>query len=648
MATTWRLFQQRVRFHVRCFSVQTPPTSPLSKLLPYQRQGVERLVQSKRLLLADEMGLGKTAQCVAAIGVLRKERMPENMRVLIALPKRLIPVWTAELDKWLEFPFTLQIADPRSFPLPSIGLSITLINYELCDRFRDELHKQVYDVVICDEAHYLKSQKAKRTRAVLGSHRSTGMEPTWLWLLTGTPVLNRPAELYPLLRALDPGQFSNFRAFLRKFCDGKVNQYGDKSLLDSRGVSNLDELAEKLQALMLRRLKKHVLDQLPLALPPKYHSCVCLTVSDANIAEHEGERFRSMVAKMDRRERHAVDLKSFGSGVYGDLMRYLEEITGLDMSDIVNRRRILGILATVRKETALAKVDPAIEFLQDMISSSQKKVVVFAHHRKVISSLMERLGDQAVCVMGGTSDEEQSLALRRFNEDPEVRIFVGSISATGVGLNLTAASDVVFLELDWSPAKMSQAEDRCHRLGQLDESVRIHYLVFPGTFDERIAKALFKKQATIDQILPEKNPIVEPVYIFDFGMYKGKGLLDVPRNYIGRLLDAGAWRHRLAFWRALFRHGVLSEVPPFSPSDSNEKMQFVFNFGKHAGKEWSDVPYSYRKWVIEEGKKGTWDSRADLKAFLIEEGHIRRDPVNDRADLEAFPIDPVMQQPDAQ
>lgn len=633
-----------MRFPVRCFSVQTPPTSPLSKLLPYQRQGVERLVHSKRLLLADDMGLGKTAQCVAAIGVLRKERMPENMRVLIALPKRLIPVWTAELDKWLEFPFTLRIASPRSFPLPSIGLSITLINYELCDRFRDELHKQVYDVVICDEAHYLKSLNSQRTRAVLGSCKSTGMESSWLWLLTGTPVLNRPAELYPLLRALDPGQFSNFRAYVRKFCD----QYGDKSLLGSRGDSNLDELAEKLQPLMLRRLKKHVLDQLPLALPPKYHSCVCLTVSDANIAEHEGERFRSMVANMDRRERHAVDLKSFGSGVYGDLMRYLEEITGLDMSDIVNRRRILGILATVRKETALTKVDPAIEFLQDMISSSQKKVVVFAHHRKVISSLMERLGDQAVCVMGGTSDEEQSLALRRFNEDPEVRIFVGSISATGVGLNLTAASDVVFLELDWSPAKMSQAEDRCHRLGQLDESVRIHYLVFPGTFDERIAKALFKKQATIDQILPEKNPIVEPVYIFDFGMYKGKGLLDVPRNYIRRLLDAGAWRHRLAFWRALFRHGVLSEVPPFSPSDSNEKMQFVFNFGKYAGKEWSDVPYSYRKWVIEEGKIGTWDTRADLKAFLIEEGHIRRDPVNGRADLKAFPIDPVMQQPDAQ
>ena len=193
---------------------------------------------------------------------------------------------------------------------------------------------------------------------------------------------------------------------------------------------------------MLRRLKKDVHGTLP--LPPKYRSCVCLDGSNLNVAEHERERVRSMVTERSPRNSTASDLKSFSSTAHSELRTYLEQFTGLDMSDYDNRRMMLGILVTVRKETALAKVNPAIEYLRSMISS-QKKVVVFAHHRNVILSVMEQLGDQAVCIMGGTSEAAQSLAIRRFQEDPNVRVFVGSIRAAGVGLTLTAASDVLFL-----------------------------------------------------------------------------------------------------------------------------------------------------------------------------------------------------------
>jgi SWI/SNF-related matrix-associated actin-dependent regulator 1 of chromatin subfamily A len=441
MAAARRFFQKRVGFPARCFSDRANST-PLSRLLPYQRLGVERLVQSKRLLLGDEMGLGKTAQIVVAIDVLRKEKMSEDMTVMIGVPKRLIPGWKTELNEWLESPFTLNIVTPRSFPRPSKGLTIYLIIYEICHKWRDELHKHVYDVLICDEAHYLKTQKSKRTLAVLGSSKGTGIPAKKFWPVTGTPVLNRPAEMFSLLQALAPGQFRNYEEYAKRFCNGREIHDGEKTYLDSRGDSNLDELAQILAPLMLRRLKKDVHGTLP--LPPKYRSCVCLDGSNLNVAEHERERVRSMVTDRSPRNSTASDLKSFSSTAHSELRTYLEQFTGLDMSDYDNRRMMLGILVTVRKETALAKVNPAIEYLRSMISS-QKKVVVFAHHRNVILSVMEQLGDQAVYIMGGTSEAAQSLAIRRFQEDPNVRVFVGSIRAAGVGLTLTAASDVLFL-----------------------------------------------------------------------------------------------------------------------------------------------------------------------------------------------------------
>lgn len=613
-------------------SLHLPTGAPL--LFPYQNEGVQRLVQAKRLLLADEMGLGKTVQCIEAINVIRTD----DTRVLIVCPKSVMGVWESELDRWLKSPLALHIASPKSFPLPSDG-SITLINYDICHKFREELQLRSYDVLICDEAHYLKSLTAKRTLAILGNvdATNTGIRSEYLWLLTGTPVLNRPVEIYPLLRALNPDEFASFDDFVARYCDPKTAHHGrGRYSMDYSGAKNLAELSLRLEPIMLRRYKVDVLTQ----LPPKFRSCLCLAGSDA--AELERERLRSILAAPSHTNRD--DLEHFGLEA-SDLLSYLGKIADLDIDDPENRNRIMGSLATVRKETALSKLEPAVELLSDIVDSH--KVVVFAHHRELIVALMERFGDQAVCVIGGMDMEARSHAVSRFQNDEDVRIFVGSIRAAGVGLTLTAASHVVFLELDWSPGVMSQAEDRCHRVGQLD-SVQVQYFVFKDTIDEWIAKSLLYKQSTIDQILPEKLAGIESGYVFDFGKHTGIRLEDAPRNYVQFLVRNEVWRQRPALWRALSTKGLVFEEPlpapaettnvkiprnTATPTTSNEEVidtpastkptatsneiHYVFDFGKYKGKKWGEVPTNYQQWIIREG---IWKKRKNLQKFLAEAG----------------------------
>ena len=613
-----------------------PFALPTKALFPYQEEGVERLIEAKRLLLADEMGLGKTVQCIGAINKICNEKSA----VLIICPKSVLGVWESELEAWLDSPFDIRMASAKSFPAPSDG-SITLINYDICYKFREMLQQSDYDIVICDEAHYLKSLSALRTLAVLGDGKSKnpGIQSDYLWLLTGTPVLNRPVELYPLLRAISPAEFASFQDFAERYCDPKTSHRGrGRFSMDYSGATNLLELSQRLEPVMLRRHKMDVLTQ----LPPKFRSCLCLTGSNA--AEQERDRLREVLTRYSS---FNEDLENFGSEA-SDLSSYLGKFTDLDLDNPENYNKVMGAMAIIRKETALTKLEPAVDLLEDIILS--EKVVVFAHHRELILALMERFGDKAVCVMGGMDTDERSRAVRSFQEDPDVRIFVGSIRAAGVGLTLTAASHVVFLELDWSPGVMSQAEDRCHRVGQLD-SVQVQYYVFKDTLDEWIAKSLLYKQSTIDQILPEKLSGIESGYVFDFGKHEGHRLEDVPRHYLQFIVQKEVWRSRPALWRALVMKGVVFEEPPSVQMDSldvkppenptdnadvkradasssapstavSKKINYVFDFGMHNGKKWGDVPKNYREWVIREG---AWKTQTTLKTSLTEAGVVLED-----------------------
>jgi SWI/SNF-related matrix-associated actin-dependent regulator of chromatin subfamily A-like protein 1 len=582
------------------------------QLFPYQEEGVKRLVEGKRILLADEPGLGKTVQCIAAIN---KLNLPDP-KILIVCPKSVLGVWEDELQTWLNTDtasLDIRVVTAQDFQIPPDG-SITLINYDICHKLQDSLQSIHFDVMICDEAHYLKSRAAKRTQAVLGNgKKNKGIQADFLWLLTGTPILNRPVELFPLLQAMDPDEIGSFAAYAERYCEPKAIPRGRLVVMDYSGASNLVELSKRLEPRMVRRYKSDVLTQ----LPPKFRSCLCLTgAEDAKKQER-----KMLMALMENDELNSNDgnLEDFGAEATS-LMNYLGTKTNLDLEDPDNRNRIMGTLATIRKETALNKLAPAVELLENVILS--QKVVVFCHHRELIARLLETFGKQAVSIVGGMDRESRSDAVRRFQQDDSVRMFVGSIHAAGVGLTLTAASRVVFLELDWSPAVMSQAEDRCHRVGQTD-SVQVQYYVFKDTIDEWVARSLLSKQSNIDQILPEAISS-QTGYVFDFGKYNEMRLEDVPRTYLTYLVKKEIFKTRPSLWKALVHRGMVLEQPPPEATkaakkqeDSVADVEFTFDFGKHKGLRWGDTPQNYREWIMREG---VWKTRPTLSKALSAAG----------------------------
>jgi len=602
--------------------MDSAPTT--KRLFGYQRIGVERLIEQKRLLLADEMGLGKTVQCIEAINQLAREKKKaaaaavaasdgqqqqhdERMRILIICPKSVLGVWQSELETWLEHSDDKNDDEPRpqwNTHIAQTGKkktkkqqqqqaqvqigdpgTITLINYDICHKLEQELRQPgKFDVIICDEAHYLKSPDTLRTMSILGSHIARGMKKAtrrnkgqlknaktnttalqsdYLWLLTGTPVLNRPMELFPLLSALDPRNFSNFFDYAERYCDPKlktvvVRRGGGPAqrfqMEDYSGASNLHELSQRLERVMLRRFKSEVLHE----LPAKFRSCTSLT-TDVDIGKQEFELLKASFEESIKDSANSTNttglggLGNFGSNAQ-ELVSYMNQMPETDNA-------LVGMISKIRRETAWLKLKPAIELLEEY--TQQEKVVVFAHHIDLIDDLMGHFGsNRAVVVKGGMNNDKRNEAVRKFQTDDNIRVFLGSIRAAGVGVTLTAASLVVFLELDWSPSVMSQAEDRCHRVGQ-KENVRVQYLVFKDTIDEWLSKTLIFKNANIRQILPEAASD-NAGYVLDFGKHAGMRLLDVPRPYIDYLIKQRIYenRNRHELWVALHDIGLVSEKPP--------------------------------------------------------------------------------------
>lgn len=417
--------------------------------LPYQQQGIEFAATRSSVLIADEMGLGKTVQ---AIGWMNAH--PEIESVLVVCPATLKINWRREIDRWLVSPV----------------VEVEIINY-------DVLHKldmgNVYDLVILDEAHYIKSPDARRSMAakqIQARHRIA---------LTGTPILNRPVELYGILQWLKPSLFTDKakKQFERRYCAGhlKTLRFGRrvKKVWDATGASNLDELRYKLNGLMIRRLKADVLKE----LPPKRRQIIELSREDISWVRDLA------IAKAE--EELAYDI----------------QVKGLD--DTVTAK--WDQLSKLRLETAMAKLPAATQVIFDAIENSGK-VVVFAHHHDVIDYLVEKL-PRAVRVDGRMGQDERQVSVDRFQNDPMVKVFVGQIQAAGVGLTLTAASHVIFVELDWTPGLVSQAEDRCHRIGQ-KASVLVQHLVLEDSLDAKMAKALVKKQEIIERALDAQKGAV--------------------------------------------------------------------------------------------------------------------------------------------
>lgn len=474
--------------------------------LPYQRAGIAYALRQKCTLIADEMGLGKTIQ---AIGLINHD--PDIRRILILCPASLRLNWQRELHRWLVRSFEFHVVNGGRLPPLTPGLFghgyIAIANYDQLVTakhsawLRAGLAALAWDLVIADEAHYLKTPKSGRTKAVLGDPDPRKPVPGAIakakraLFLTGTPILNRPAELWPLAHRLAPERFNSWQRFQTRYC---WNDEADRP--DPRkGASNLDELQHALRStIMIRRLKSDVLKE----LPPRRHQMIPLDAAghepliqqEIALANQIQEKIR--VARADM----AAARASGNDDAHRARVKKLQ-------SDIGPLQAHVSI---VRHQLGLAKVPLVIAHIKDLLDSGEcDKLIVFAHHRDVNNELYGAFLGRAVRLIGGLSEHDRDNAVQRFQNDPTINLFVGSIDAAGLGLTLTAASTVLFAEQAWTPGAMTQAIDRTHRIGQKN-TVLAQYLVFDGSLDAKMAQTLVEKGEIIEAALDLCPPSDQP------------------------------------------------------------------------------------------------------------------------------------------
>ena len=428
-------------------------------LLPYQEKGVA-FIQAKRgrALIADEMGLGKTAQALAWL-----QLNPTMRPALIVVPASLKLNWRNEILKWMPVePSVVQVLNGSQVH-PTTG-EIIIINYDILPAWVEHLRNRNIQCLILDECHYIKNGKAKRTKAVKAL--SKGVRS--VICLSGTPVVNRPVEMYNAINIVDPTFAPTPWKFYHRYCGAKNNGFG----WDFSGATNTEELHEKLTTqLMIRRKKADVLKE----LPDKMYVYVPMELDNRKEYQQAEWNFVDFV----RQQKGAEAAERAGNAAH------LAEIEGL-------------------KQLAVqGKLNACIDWIRDFIESGEK-LVVMAVHKFVIDALMNAFPDIAVKVDGSVTSEHRQANVDSFQNDPKVRLFIGNIKAAGVGLTLTAASNVVFMELPWTPGDLQQAEDRCHRIGQKN-AVTIYYMLAEKTIEEKIAKLIDSKRKVLDAVLDGKQ-----------------------------------------------------------------------------------------------------------------------------------------------
>lgn len=440
--------------------------------LAYQRGGIAYAtkVAKEGVLFGDEMGLGKTIQ---AIGVINAD--PNIRRALVICPKSLTINWVRELRKWLVRPLSVyRVSYEQSDD------AVVVCSFEEAKKFQDHLTRG-WDLVVLDEAHKFKNPKAQRTKAIFEVTKHARRR----FALTGTPIENKPVELFTLLALVAPGvwtpkgvndkgQWKDFFAFGLRYCGGTKTNWG----WDFSGASNLPELQNKLRATcMIRRLKKDVLKE----LPPKRRQIVVVHPGGAAAAIAAERAAWAMKDDPETYDAAAQRLSAFTAEAFAELSR-------------------------ARHQVGRAKVGAVIEHVTDALEDDvARKIVVMAIHVDVIDEIMAGLAEfYPVRLTGQVDVLDRQDAVDRFQKDPRCRVFVGNMQAAGVGITLTASSHMVFAEQDWVPGVISQAEDRIHRIGQ-DESVLIQHIVLDGSLDARMIEVVIAKQQLADRGLDVRS-----------------------------------------------------------------------------------------------------------------------------------------------
>jgi SWI/SNF-related matrix-associated actin-dependent regulator 1 of chromatin subfamily A len=431
-------------------------------LYPHQVEGIAFLTRKGRAILGDDMGLGKTRQAIVAM----QNAAPDGA-VLVICPASLKLNWRREI-RMVESDAKVEVIGAKDGVCNGTPRWV-IVNYDMLAKHAERLRAVVWSGVILDEAHFIKNASGRtghvmKLLGVSESARAPVIGPAQVYLLTGTPMTNRPRDLYNLLRCVGHPSSRSFLSFAKRYCGAYRNDYG----WVTDGASNLEELNALMKEVMLRRLKDEVLD-----LPPKVRTWMEVEVDGEGAA------------------RASTDFVSWFSST--DPSR-------------PNDKEFLGRLQKLRVALHKAKHRAVAERIRDVLATNQK-VIVFTAFTDGLRRHKAALGDACITLSGDDGPEARMAAVDAFQTNHKVRVMVANLIAGGVGITLTAGSHVIFQDLDWVPANFAQAEDRAYRMGQ-KSSVTVEYMLAAGTLDSFIAELLAAKMLMINAVEADTPPDV--------------------------------------------------------------------------------------------------------------------------------------------
>jgi SNF2 family DNA or RNA helicase len=439
-------------------------------LMDFQREDIKKMVQAGKCLNANEMGLGKTLEAIIAAELLnvRKE--------LIICPKSVRYNWIKEYQKWLNMPRENFLViegnkKQRTKLLNELNnADIVITNYETArlDDVAKELQKINWDLVILDEAHRIKNGKAKQTKVI------KKIKSTYKFALTGTPIQNRPDDLWSILHWIDPFfSTGSYWRFVENFCETFDNGYGMQIVGITKDASKVEVLSKILQNIMIRNEKKKVLRELP------------------------DKIYQQINIKMTSKQARLYDK------IKKEILVELEESGELFINSALTRLLRLQ-QCTSNPELFDLKTNPKFEVIMDILEDCDPdKVVIFSRFSKTINKLEQWLKDKKIKSVKITGDvKDRDKQIKAFIEDNDVRVFLGTIKAVGEGIDglQNVCDKMIFVDREWSPAVNLQAEDRLHRKGQT-KGVQIIDLICEGTIDRYVEKLLNKKIEDIIKLI---------------------------------------------------------------------------------------------------------------------------------------------------
>ena len=425
--------------------------------LEHQKEAIQKLVENKKFILADDMGLGKTTSTIIAA------LESGSKKVLIICPATLKINWKREIENYSDK--SIYIAESKNF---STEADFVIINYDIIKNFHDPKKKndsQVlaanFDLVIIDEAHYIKNATAQRTKLINDIIKNTER----IWLLTGTPMTSRPIDYFNLLSIIDSPVAKNWMAYAIRYCSGYQFNVGGRKVWNVTGASNLEELRDRTLGLTLRRLKENVLD-----LPDKIITPVYLRLKSKSYENVMGEYYDWYDKNPDESKSLTVQFSK---------------------------------LTKVRQIIADEKIEQTIELAENIVEQD-KKVIIFCNFTDSLNKITEHFGKAAVKLDGSMSKVERQNSVDQFQENPKVKVFVGNIKAAGVGITLTAAEAVIMNDLSFLPSDHAQAEDRAYRYGQKN-NVLVYYPIFENTIEGIIYDILNNKKQVIATVMGDNQ-----------------------------------------------------------------------------------------------------------------------------------------------